>query len=65
MYQFKVVSYGLQSSCSALLSLYDILDPRDYVVHYIRKIYKVFGTLDEVAIRIKSEKYKFYQNEVT
>jgi len=80
VYQFKVVPFGLQSSCSALCRcLHDILDQYEhFVIHYIddilifsktaedheKHLKIIINRLDKVGLKINQEKCTFFQKEV-
>lgn len=80
IFRFKVVAYGLQSACSALVkAIHQILDKYEhFVLHYIddiliyskneqdhmQHINIVLQELNEAGLKINPEKCQFYQEEV-
>lgn len=79
LYRFKVVPFGLQSSCSALVrALHSILDKYDFIVHYIddiliyskkesdhfQHIEIIVSELNNAGLKINLDKCNFFQKQV-
>jgi hypothetical protein len=80
VYRFRVVPFGLQSACAALVrALHTILNRHgEFVVHYIddllifspditshlRHIHTVLEELDQAGLKLNIQKCQFFQKEV-